>query len=177
MEGLVADASWLRDTFVPGYSFSERVVPLLLWVPSCPPSPLMLRGHLSCWRALLGMAQLGDEQSSGMSSARGSALPGHFGSGCWIPSSARVLWSFLGFSAPCSTAVPFGAPCRWLVPFLPRAGTQDLVPLHRVKRHLVGTRHPCPNPFQVRPHAFFGGCEHPTHPAAGPAGETQPAAP
>lgn len=67
MQGLVADASWLRDTFVPGYSFSERVVPLLLWVPSCPPSPLVLRGHLSCWRALLGMAQLRDEQSSWIS--------------------------------------------------------------------------------------------------------------
>ena len=49
---------------VPGYSFSEHIIPLLLCVPSCPPSALLLRGHLSCWRALLRMAQLRDEQSS-----------------------------------------------------------------------------------------------------------------
>lgn len=65
MQGLVADTSWLRDTlwsFVPSYSFSERISPLLLWVPSGPPSALLLRGHLSCWQALMGMAQLRDEQ-------------------------------------------------------------------------------------------------------------------
>lgn len=35
-----------------------------LWVPSCPTSALLLGGHLSYWWALLGMAQLRDEQSS-----------------------------------------------------------------------------------------------------------------
>lgn len=42
-------------------------------------------------------------------------------------------------------------------------GIQDFVPVHRVMRHLVETRHPRPSWFQVRLCAFLMGCERPLH--------------
>lgn len=67
MQVVVADTPWLRDmlwSFVPGFSFPEHIIFLLLWVLSHPPSGFLLRGHLRCWWALLRMTQFRNEQPS-----------------------------------------------------------------------------------------------------------------
>lgn len=156
MKVVAADIPWLRDmlwSFVPGFSFSEHIISLLLWVLSHPPSGFLHRGHLRCWWALLGDDTVHP----------GSVLPKSLS--CWAPSSTQVLWSLPrnlcllihGFCCVCLCLIRVGGS----VP-APRC-TQDLISVHRPMQHLMGTSHSHFNQFQVRPRLVLKGRNSPTH--------------
>lgn len=184
MPGLVAEPSWVRATLwssVPGYGFSEHVVPLLLWVPSRPPVPCCSKGTRAARGLYWGW------QSSGVSTSWVGPTPA-----LWIQllgplehSGPLVLAQ--GFSACCSVAglgheEPFGAPCGWVAPSLPRASTQDLVPVHGVMQHLMVDQAAPSQPARGKGTCFPGVMPAPHHRAdlaqrRNPAHGTLPAAP